>query len=84
MRREQGQMLSRHEGKALHGSSRHLSQAGLGSASHQAVEEPRNPLQEEEAGVYILSGCGRWEDDLCVGLVLVAVRENAPTGERVC
>ena len=81
MRREQGQMLSRHEGKALHGSSRHLSQAGLGSASHQAVEG--NHCRRRR-GVYILSGCGRWEDDLCVGLVSVAVRENAPTGERVC
>ena len=84
MRREQGQMLSRHEGKALHGSSRHLSQA----ASHQAVEG--NPCRGRRGApsgkVYILSGCGRWgrEDDLCVGLVLVAVRENAPTGERVC
>ena len=58
VRREQGQMLSRHEGKALHGSSRHLSQAGLGSASHQAVEG--NHCRRRR-GVYILSGCGRWE-----------------------
>ena len=91
MGREQGQMLSRQEGRQGRregAPSRHLSQAELGSASHRALglEGTKNLLKRASfcRSLYPKWMLGSSRDDLCVGPVLVAVRENARTRERVC